>query len=72
MTMTGMIMTKQTMRSLIVISIDDNDRDTNDKVEAENNVGDIFQRAPPRRRLHQRGAGESWLFMNQDPAQPVR
>ena len=40
MMMTMMIMTKQAMRSLIVISIDDNDRDTNDKVEDENNVGD--------------------------------
>ena len=38
--MTGMIMTKQTMRSLIVISIDDNDHNTNDKVEVENAVGD--------------------------------
>ena len=38
--MTGMVMTKQTMRSLIVISIDDNDRDTNDKVEVEKAVGD--------------------------------
>ena len=33
-------MTMAMMVTVIVISIDDNDRDTNDKVEFENNVGD--------------------------------